>query len=70
MQLSPFCPEADIRGTNLAYHIEIPLAGVKDKENLIIQWMSPRTLVVQVNVTRPDVGHFKPTEDRLWEGED
>ena len=36
-----------IRETNLAYHIEIAMAGVKDKESLVIQWMSPRTLIVQ-----------------------
>ena len=54
----------------MAYHIEIALAGVEDKENLVIQWMSPRTLLVQGNIPLPDVGHGKPAEgDRLWEGD-
>lgn len=68
--LSPCCPETDIRETNLAYHIEIALAGVKDKESLVIQWMSPRTLVVQGDITRPDVGHGMPAQgERQWEGD-
>lgn len=69
-ELVPFCPETDIRETNLAYHIEIAMPGIKDKESLVIQWMSPRTLIVQGNLTRPDVGFGKPAEgERQWEGE-
>jgi HSP20 family molecular chaperone IbpA len=69
-ELAPLCPETDIRETNLAYHIEIAVPGVKDKESLVIQWMSPRTLIVQGNLTRPDVGFGKPAEgERQWEGE-
>lgn len=70
VERSPFCPEADIRETNLAYHIEVSLAGVGVKESLVIQWMSPRTLLVRGNIGRPDVGHNKPAEgDRQWEGD-
>jgi hypothetical protein len=70
LDLSPCCPETDIRETNLAYHIEIAMAGVKDKESLIIQWMSPRTLIVQGTIARPPVGHGKPAEgEREWEGD-
>jgi len=37
---------------------------------LVIQWMSPRTLLVQGNIPLPDVGHGKPAEgDRQWEGD-
>jgi hypothetical protein len=70
VEMSPFCPETDIRETRLAYHIEVSLAGVGDKETLVIQWMSPRTLVVRGNVGRPDIGHSKPANgDRQWEGD-
>ncbi len=70
LALLPCCPETDIRETNLAYHIEIALAGVKDKESLVIQWMSPRTLIVQGNITRPAVGHGMPAQgEREWEGD-
>jgi HSP20 family molecular chaperone IbpA len=68
MGLSPPYPETDIRETNLAYHIEIALAGVKVKESLVIQWVSPRTLIVRGNIMRPDLGHCKAAEgDRLCE---
>jgi hypothetical protein len=70
LELSLCCPETDIRETNLAYHIEIDLAGVKDKESLVIQWMSPRTLLVEGNISRPHIGHGMPAEgERQWEGE-
>jgi hypothetical protein len=70
LELSPCCPETDIRETNLAYHIEIAVPGVKDKTSLIIQWMSPRTLIVQGNITRPEVGHGMPAQgERQWEGD-
>lgn len=66
----PFCPEADIRETNLAYHIEVSLAGVKDTESLVIQWMSPRTVFMRGEISRPDIGHRKAAEgDRQWEGD-
>lgn len=66
-----FCPETDIRETKLAYHIEIDVAGSSDKERFIIQWMSPRTLVVQGELERPVVGFGKDAQgDSLWEGRD
>jgi HSP20 family molecular chaperone IbpA len=41
VELSPFCPETNIRETRLAYHIEVSLAGVGNKDTLVIKWMSP-----------------------------
>ena len=49
-------PPADIRETKLVYHIEIEVPGVKDKKSLLIQWMSPRTLLVEGELKRPEIG--------------
>jgi len=66
-------PNTDIRETKLAYHIEIEVPGVTDRKNLLIQWMSPRTLLVEGDIKRPPVGRGRSTEgETLWEqnGED
>ena len=70
VEVTQCCPETDIRETVYAYHIEIALPGVHDKERLVIQWMSPRTLLVQGDISRPYVGHGKRAEgERQWEGD-
>jgi hypothetical protein len=66
-------PNTDIRETKLAYHIEIEVPGVTDRKNLLIQWMSPRTLLVEGDIKRPPVGRGRSAEgETLWEqnGED
>lgn len=66
-----FNPDTDIRETKLAYHIEMALAGLEDKDRLVIQWMSPRTLVVQGELERPFIGFGKGAQgESQWEGRD
>ncbi|EHY56127.1 hypothetical protein HRR83_008644 [Exophiala dermatitidis] len=64
-------PATDIRETMRAYHIEIETPGVTDKNDIVIQWMSPHTLLVQGSVKRPkNIGLLDPKHgDRVWEGE-
>lgn len=63
-------PPTDIRETLRSYHIEIETAGVTDKESLLIQWLTPHTLLVQGEVKRPgNVGLLDSDEGRrIWEG--
>jgi HSP20 family molecular chaperone IbpA len=69
-RLSSWTPNTDIRETKLAYHIEIEVPGVMDRQNLLIQWMSPRTLLVEGDIKRPLVGRGKNAEgETLWEQE-
>jgi HSP20 family molecular chaperone IbpA len=69
-RLPPWAPNTDIRETKLAYHIEIEVPGVMDRQNLLIQWMSPRTLLVEGDIKRPPVGRGKNAEgETLWEQE-
>lgn len=60
--VSPWVPNTDIRQTKLAYHIEIEVPGTTDKDNLLIQWLSPSTLIVRGEIERPFVGHGKAAE--------
>ena len=70
-RLPSWAPNTDIRETKLAYHIEIEVPGVTDRQNLLIQWMSPRTLLVEGDIKRPPIGHGKNAEgETLWEQED
>jgi len=60
-------PDADIYETESAYQIDIEVPGVTDKEIMMIQWMSPRTLVVQGLIER-SIQNSKG--DTIWEQED
>ena len=63
-----FNPSTDIRETKYAFHIEISLPGLSSTDQLIIQWMSARTLVVQGDLQRPLVGLGKEAQgEKLWE---
>jgi hypothetical protein len=50
----PWSPRTDIRETDNAYIIEIEVPGLRDgQENeLLVQWMSPRTLVISGDAKR------------------
>jgi len=67
-------PPTDIRETLSAYHIEVECPGVADenKSDVMIQWMSPHTLLVQGVAYRPqNVGLMDQGEGkRVWEGKD
>ncbi len=66
-----WAPATDIRETMRFYHIEIETPGVTNKDGILIQWMSPHTLLVQGSIKRPvNVGLLDPSEGaRVWEGE-
>ena len=49
-------PDSDIRESKLGYHIEMEVPGVSDKKDVLIQWMLPRTLLVEGSAARPHVG--------------
>ncbi|KIV78969.1 hypothetical protein PV11_06567 [Exophiala sideris] len=63
-------PPTDIRETLRSYHIEIETPGVTDKESILIQWLTPHTLLVQGEVRRPaNIGLLDSDEGRrIWEG--
>lgn len=67
-----WAPATDIRETLRLYHIEIETPGTTDKETLLIQWLSPHTLLVQGNVKRPaNIGLLDSNEgEKVWEGKD
>ena len=60
--VSSWSPNTDIRQTKHAYHIEIEVPGTTDKETLLIQWLSPCTLIVRGHIERPFIGHGKAAE--------
>ncbi|EXJ77432.1 hypothetical protein A1O3_09658 [Capronia epimyces CBS 606.96] len=66
-------PATDIRETMRAYHIEIETPGVTDKNDILVQWLSPHTLLVQGDIRRPrNIGLLDPNldpADRVWEGQ-
>jgi len=51
----PIVPNADIRETRQAYHIEIEVPCVTDKNACIVHWLSPRILLVRGDILRPDI---------------
>lgn len=57
-----------------AYHIEVECPGMTDddKADIVIQWMSPHTLLVQGLAMRPkNIGLMDQDEGkRVWEGKD
>ncbi|ETI21820.1 hypothetical protein G647_05889 [Cladophialophora carrionii CBS 160.54] len=65
-------PPTDIRETLATYHIEIEVAGVTDKEAIVVQWLSPHTLLVQGVASRPaNIGLTDQDEGkRIWEGKE
>ena len=52
---APIVPNADIRETKQAYHIEIEVPCVTDKNACVVHWLSPRILLVRGDIPRPDI---------------
>jgi hypothetical protein len=65
-----FAPATDIRETMRSYHIEIETPGVTNKDSILIQWLTPHTLLVQGEAKRPtNIGLLDNAEGkRVWEG--
>lgn len=64
-------PDSDIRETGSGYHIEIEVPGTGEKESMMIQWLSPRTLIVTGTIERPvlDGSGQEMSGDKIWEGD-
>ncbi|RMZ76736.1 hypothetical protein DV737_g4703, partial [Chaetothyriales sp. CBS 132003] len=54
-QLTSWAPPADVRQTPDCYLIEIEVPGLSkgDEDMVLVQWMSPRTVVVSADIKRP-----------------
>ncbi|KAK5194438.1 hypothetical protein LTR99_002940 [Exophiala xenobiotica] len=65
-----FAPATDIRETMRSYHIEIETPGVTNKDSILIQWLTPHTLLVQGEAKRPtNIGLLDNADGkRVWEG--
>jgi HSP20 family molecular chaperone IbpA len=49
-------PDLDVRETSSTYFLDVELPGVTDKKNdLLIQWASSRTLVIEGQLRRSDI---------------
>ncbi|KAL6251232.1 hypothetical protein RBB50_001440 [Rhinocladiella similis] len=65
-----FAPATDIRETMRSYHIEIETPGVTNKDSIMVQWLTPHTLLVQGESKRPaNIGLLDGDEgSKVWEG--
>ncbi|KIW13415.1 hypothetical protein PV08_08603 [Exophiala spinifera] len=65
-----FAPATDIRETMRSYHIEIETPGVTNKDSIMVQWLTPHTLLVQGESKRPaNIGLLDGEEGgKIWEG--
>jgi len=69
--LVPYGPDSDIRETKLFYYIEMEVPGTTNQDDILVQWMSPRTLVVEGTANRPNVGReSNEGAEPVWENED
>ena len=48
------CPETDIRETAQAYHIEMALAGVSDKDRVLIKLLAQTNKIFKGGLTKPE----------------
>lgn len=65
-----WAPNADIRETKLAYHIEMEVPGVADKKSIKMAWLSPNTFQVDGLATRPDLVRGREGDgDPMWESD-
>ncbi|KAJ9639310.1 uncharacterized protein PV06_10027 [Exophiala oligosperma] len=65
-----FAPATDIRETMRSYHIEIEAPGVTNKDSIMVQWLTPHTLLVQGELKRPvNIGLLDGDQgSKVWEG--
>jgi HSP20 family molecular chaperone IbpA len=62
-EIPPWVPNADIRETKHAYHIEIELPGVTDKKATTIQWLERGTLLVRGEIRSPALHRRQDDDD-------
>jgi HSP20 family molecular chaperone IbpA len=68
--IASWTPDSDIRETKIAYHIEIELAGLTDMKDILIQWMSSRTLMVEGKTRRTDLCRSHEGDgEAMWESD-
>ncbi|RMZ76908.1 hypothetical protein DV738_g4702, partial [Chaetothyriales sp. CBS 135597] len=53
-QLTPWVPPADVRQTPDCYLIDIDVPGLSqgDEEKVLVQWLSPRTIIVSAEIKK------------------
>jgi HSP20 family protein len=52
-------PQADVRETSSAFHIDVELPGLSNKSDLTLKWLSTRTILVSCRIRREA---FPPVE--------
>lgn len=57
------CPETNIHETAQSYHIGMALAGLSDKNAVLVQWHAPRTLVVTGGLTKAEADVVRQEEN-------
>jgi len=63
-------PSADVRETELAYHIDMEVPGVSEKKAIKIAWLSPTTFHVDGVAVRPDLIRGREGEgEPMWESD-
>ena len=65
----PWTPPSDICESKLAYHIDVEVPGVMDINPFQIQWLTPRTLLIDAKAKSRSVVH-RGSEEKgkaLWE---
>jgi len=68
--IASWTPDSDIRETKIAYHIEIELAGLTNMKDILIQWMSSRTLLVEGKTRRMDLCRTHEGDgEAMWESD-
>jgi len=68
--IASWTPDSDVRETKLAYHIDLELPGVIDKKDILIQWMSPHTVLVEGKAMRPGLTRGREaTGEAMWESD-
>ncbi|RMZ89687.1 hypothetical protein DV736_g3077, partial [Chaetothyriales sp. CBS 134916] len=68
-QLTSWAPPADVRQTPDCYLIEIEVPGLSkgDEEKILVQWMSPRTVIVSAEIRRsalPSLVKIPPADSK------
>lgn len=48
-------PLMDMRETKTDYFADVEMPGVENKDNIMVQWTSPRTLLIDTMISRPQV---------------
>jgi len=69
-EFAHWTPNSDVRETEIAYHIEMEVAGVSDKKTIKVACLAPRTLLVEGVAERADLLRGREGDgESVWKGE-